>query len=150
MLHRRAFLVALLGAVLLVAMIGTAGASGTKHRAVVVSPAAGGPHTRFTVTFRTPAAAGSTGLQRSTYQISASTHAASGCRSSVSHTITYAAKNQKEHVRLGPGNSGRLCAGTYKGSVVLIRTPMCGPPTMACPAYAAPGQRIGTFRFRVK
>jgi hypothetical protein len=68
----------------------------------------------------------------------------------VSRTVLSARKGQLERVHLAASGSGRLCAGTYKGSVSLTRSPVCGPPTFACPQYVVLSQRVGTFRFRVK
>ena len=129
-------------------MIGTAGATG--HRpAVSVSPATGGPHARYTVSFRAPSAAGRIGSQQTSYAISASTKAHSGCTASIARYVTSARKGQAEHIRLAAG-AGSLCKGVYQGSVMLLRRVMCGPPTMACPQYVVPGLKVGTFRFRVK
>ena len=47
------------------------------------------------------------------------------------------------------GGSGGLCAGTYHGTVSLVRAPVCGP-ARACPLYVVLAQRVGSFRFRVR
>lgn len=150
MLGRRPLLVAVLGAALLTAMIGTAGATG--HRpAVTVSPGSGGPKGHYTVSFRAPAWAGRTATQQTTYVISASTKSRAGCQASLTRDITYARLGQMEHVRLAArGASTKLCKGTYNGTVMLIRMAVCGPPTMVCPQVVALGRKVGTFRFRVK
>jgi hypothetical protein len=149
-LRNRPFLVAVLGAIVLAIMIGTAGAT-VKHRpAVSVSPGVGGPHSRFMVAFRAPAPAGRTPSQASSYVISAATRSSSsGCRATITRRLSSARRGQAERVALAAAGSSRLCAGAYQGTVSLARTPVCGP-ALACPLYVVLADRVGSFRFRVR
>ncbi|MDT4904805.1 MAG: hypothetical protein QOH52_2821 [Pseudonocardiales bacterium] len=149
MLRNRPLLVAVLGAVVLAVMIGTAAATVQHRPAVSVSPAVGGSHSRFMVAFRAPIAAGRTAGQASSYVISASTRSSSGCRSAVTRRLGFAHRGQAERVALAAPGSGGLCAGTYHGTVTLVRAPVCGP-ALACPLYVVLAHRVGSFRFRVR
>ena len=149
MLRSRPLLVAVLGAIVLAVMIGTAAATVHSRPAVSVSPAVGGSHSRFTVAFRAPIAAGRTASQASSYVISAATRSSSGCRSTVTRRLGFARRGQAERVALTASGSGGLCAGTYHGTVTLVRTPVC-VRALACPLYVVLAHRVGSFRFRVR
>jgi hypothetical protein len=148
-LRNRPLLVAVLGAVVLAAMIGSAAATVHSRPAVSVSPAVGGSHSRFTVAFRAPVAAGRTASQASSYVISAATRSSPRCRSSVTRRLGFARRGQSERVALAATGARGLCAGTYHGTVTLLRAPVC-VRALACPLYVVVVRRVGTFHFRVK
>ena|SRR5947209_1260154 len=143
-----------LGCGLLLALIGSAAAAGHHAPAVSVSPGSGGPHSIFRVRFRAPAAVGASPATSSSYWISASTQSRAGCQWSVTRRVSSAHKGEIEYVRLVAGNgSGGWCRGTFRGTVVLVRAPRCGPPiasAVLCPEFVDIAAQVGKFSFRVR
>jgi hypothetical protein len=118
-----------------------------------VAPAAGGPRTVFSVSFRAPQRTGVEGSLRRVDQLSASLSSASGsssCLTSVDASIPAADKGVLVAVRLDPAaHAGRWCAGTYHGQIEELASPVCRPGR-ACPAFVALLATIGRFSFTVR
>ena len=118
-----------------------------------VSPAAGGPRTVFSVSFRAPDRTGVTGSLRRFDLISASVAPAagrSGCLSTLDADVPAAAQGSPVLVRLDPHrHAGRWCLGTYHGQVEELAGPVCRPG-LACPAFVALLGTIGRFSFVVR
>src|SRR5579884_927790 len=117
---------------------------------VHVGPARGGPHTRFTVSLRVPAATGPASGVRRTDAVWVTGPRRSGCLSVAQGTLPVAAAHQLVRVRLAPGIGQRWCAGTFRGVVTQTISVVCGPPReFACPMVMIAPQTIGRFRFHV-
>jgi len=125
-----------------------------------VTPAAGGPRTVFSVSFRAPQRTGVEGSLRRFDQLSASLSPAtgsSGCLTSVDASVPAADKGVLVAVRLDPqalrvdpqAHAGRWCAGTYRGQIEELAGPVCRPG-LACPAFVALLGTIGRFSFQVR
>ena len=118
-----------------------------------VTPAAGGPRTVFSVSFRAPQRTGVEGSLRRFDQLSASVPSAAnsgGCLTSVDASIPAADKGSLVFVRLDPhAHAGRWCVGTYRGQIEELAGPVCRPG-LACPAFVALLGTIGRFSFQVR
>jgi hypothetical protein len=125
-----------------------------------VTPAAGGPRTVFSVSFRAPQRTGVEGSLRRFDQLSASLSpaaGASGCLTSVDVSVPAADKGVLVALRLDPqslrvdpqAHAGRWCAGTYRGQIEELAGPVC-QPGRACPAFIALLGTIGRFSFTVR
>jgi hypothetical protein len=118
-----------------------------------VSPAAGGPRTVFTVSFRAPDRTGVVGSLRRFDQISASVPPAAGsggCLTTLDATVPAANRGSRVVVRLDPhDHAGRWCVGTYRGQIEELAGPVC-KPGLACPAFVALLGTIGRFSFEVR
>jgi hypothetical protein len=117
--------------------------------AVHVTPAAGGPATRFVISFTAPAKTGVVGSIRLRDEVSATmTSTSPGCQSSASKFVSVARRGQHIQVLLDPAKAGgRWCAGLFTGKVLELQTPVC-PPDSMCPMYVRI-RTLGTFSFRV-
>jgi len=121
-----------------------------------VSPGTGGPHTRFTLSFRTPVQTGPTGqpgsAQRSeSVSVQATRHP--GCVWSGEMAIPAAAAQQMVHVALTPAHMSAgaraWCTGSFRGTVMESEHFACAPPHL-CPMIAIRPQPIAQFTFTVK
>jgi hypothetical protein len=130
-----------------VASVATAASLGGKK--LPVSPASGGPHTTFHVTFTAPEPTASGTTQASSIHLSVTgpkRHAAHCLdRGSLSPSSTRA--DERLTVALRAGGVG-WCVGTFSGSVEETIRPVCSPHE-ACPQYIALDP-IGGFRFVVR
>jgi hypothetical protein len=114
-----------------------------------VSPARGGPHTTFVLSFVAPTTTGRTGSTRVSDVLSASNPGSARCAGSVEMTIPDHKRGQRVRVRLSPRRlGGRWCAGTYQGKIDELEQPVC-PPRELCPAYVVLRGTIARFELRV-
>jgi hypothetical protein len=113
-----------------------------------VSPAAGGVHTTFVVTFKAPQAAGAAGIRSTSYEVSALGPQGSGCQFSIQRSIRKARKGEHERISLRPGGQD-WCRGTFRGTVELISGPNC-VKGQVCPEFVSVVSTVGRFRFLVK
>jgi hypothetical protein len=149
----RTLAVALLGGVAaLVAVAADAGAQATRlqETKVTVAPARGAPSTRFVLRFDAPQRTGrELGLERR-YELSVSgPGGARGCVSGASEGLPFTRRHQRVRVVLDPARlGGKWCAGSFKGRIEEIESPVCmrGTP---CPEFVALLGTIGKFRFAV-
>jgi hypothetical protein len=143
---RVAALLALSGMVIVPAV--SEGAQPRARAAVNVSvrPRAGSARTHFGVSFRAAATIGQ-GV-RDVYRVTADDGAHRGCQSAVTVSAAPARPGGIVRVTLAPSGSRRWCAGTFRGKVWEVITPVC-PPLRACPAIVPVPQQVGRFSFRV-
>ena len=129
---------------------GVAGVSGAPMH---VSPAAGGPRTVFSVSFRAPQRTGVQGSMQRFDLLSASAPGAGaggGCLTSINLTLPATAKGSAVLVRLDAhSRASHWCAGTYRGQVEELERPVC-PRGQACPAFVALLGTVGRFAFVVR
>ncbi len=116
------------------------------HKATTVTPTRGTRHTTFTVTYRVPADASGTSLARR-YAVAVAGPAGSGCGSVGGATAARGSTAARERFKLRPPSRG-WCAGSYRGHIELVETPICGP-ARACPMFVAI-LTVGRFSFQVK
>jgi hypothetical protein len=137
----RLFLPPLLALLLLL----SPGAGAAGGLLVHVTPAAGGPATRFVASYSAPVKTGVVGSIRLRDEVSAETSSASsGCQSSVSKFVPAVRRGQRVQVALAVG---RWCVGVFKGKLLELQTPVC-PPGSMCPMYVRI-RTLATFSFRV-
>jgi hypothetical protein len=138
-------------AVLLAAAVGLGSAAAqASSKPATIKPAAGGPHTIFTVTFRTPDPPGHSGLFETSYLLSASGgSAAPGCVTDVSRSFAKSVPHGRITTALDPRRLGDpWCLGTFRGRVQEQRGPYC-PQHMLCAEFATQVKTIGRFSFSV-
>ena len=129
---------------------------------VTVGPAAPGPATTMTVSFRLPQATTpppgpvqasvTPGLVTRTDEVSVRGPARSaGCLASAAVRVPTAAQGTIVHVRLVPGPlGGPWCRGRFTGEVTQSSEPDCAAtPHHMCPMYMTVPQIIGRFAFTV-
>jgi hypothetical protein len=143
---RVAALLALSGMVIVPAVSEGAPSGGTGTVNVSVKPRTGSARTHFAVSFRAAASVGQ-GV-RNVYRVTATDGTHRGCQSAVVVSATPARPGAIVSVTLAPAGSRRWCAGTFRGKVWEVITPVC-PPLRACPAIVPVPQQVGRFSFRV-
>src|SRR5438046_9441125 len=115
--------------VLLVVCSPAAGASTGVH--VTVSPAVGAPPSTFVVSYIAPTRTGVIGSVRLRDEVRAETATTStSCQSSKVRLVADVSRGQHARVTMRAGAG--WCAGTYKGRLVELRSPVC-PPRALCP-----------------
>ena len=114
---------------------------------VRVSPGDGGAKTRFTVTFRTPVAAGTTGDLRRRYEINARPAGVTLCQAYGWNLVVRSRPRQRVRRTLRRDNGRRWCRGSHVGSVFLFTECL---PGRSCAGVDTRPKRIGNFRFRVR
>lgn len=121
---------------------------------LLVTPAAGGDHSVFTVHFIAKQRTGLYDGEAHTYSLTAGpVRYRSGCVDAVSLVPRPDADDEPMAVHLVPSEGGhQWCIGDYSGEVSETVGPGCGPvatgsPT-ACPMFVVL-ERIGNFRFKV-
>ena len=135
-------------------------ASAVPHAPIHLTPAAGGPRTVFSASFRAPERTGVDGSLRRYYELSASLPPAAnaaGCLTSVVASIPAGPQGAHVVVRLDPqalrvdpqAHTGRWCLGSWRGQVEELAGPVCRPG-VACPAFVALLGTIGRFSFAVR
>ncbi len=123
--------------------------AGNRLTPVKVTPGAGGPATRFRLSFRTPAPIGRTGLVDRTDRLSVSARRRHGCRSSEVLTLAPASVHSQVRATLAPGAQG-WCVGRFTGQIVEYQSVICGGgPVHACPEVVIAPATIARFRFTV-
>ena len=114
---------------------------------LTVTPAKGGPTSRFVVQFTTAYPTGTSGGTIRTIELKASGPASApkGCIDRIAMPVTVTVPGlQRVSMSVRP----RWCAGTYSGSITETIRPNC-QPGVACPQYIAL-MPIGTFSFLVR
>jgi hypothetical protein len=123
----------------------TAGAS-----ALTVSPAHGGPRTRFSLRFVAPASAGAEGSSRLGFTLSVTGGSGSGgCIGARTVSVPAATKGIPVAIALNPASlGGSWCPGRHTARVVEVQGPICNPGTM-CPQYLRVVGTVGETTFTV-
>jgi hypothetical protein len=123
----------------------------TGHRAatVTVRPAVGTPHTRFVVTFVTPAHVGPAGAFETRYAVTASDRGQRGCASTASAMIASPLQGFRLKLSLAPPRGSSWCAGTFSARIQEYQTPVCLPLRL-CPQFIRLVGTVAKFSFRVK
>ena len=118
---------------------------------VGVSPALGGARTVFVVSFTAPARTGVFGSIRLRYLLNAANAAAGkGCLAQLSTPVRDARRGERVQVRLDPARlGGTWCAGTFRGSVRELQTPVC-PHRSLCPTYVRLVRTAARFSLTVR
>ena len=140
--------------------VASAATAAVPHAPIHVAPAAGGPRTVFSASFRAPQRTGVDGSLRRYYELSASLSPAanaSGCLTRFVASIPPGPQGARVVVRLDPqalrvgpqAQAGRWCAGSWRGQVEELAGPVCRPG-LACPAFVALLGTIGRFSFTVR
>jgi hypothetical protein len=111
-----------------------------------VKPRTGSDRTHFAVSFRAPASSG-LGVHH-LYRVTADDGKHTGCQSAVAVSAGSARAGSMVRVSLAPSGTKRWCAGTFRGQVWDVITPVC-PPLRACPAIEPAPHQVGKFSFRV-
>jgi hypothetical protein len=125
----------------------SAAATGPALTPVKVAPRAGGPRTRFRLSFSNPSQTGRSGLLDRHDVLSVSGARGHACRSAWSRTLAPAQSGAKVRVILSPGRSG-WCADRFQGQVVEDQRVVCSPGQL-CPDFAVAPRTIARFDFRV-
>jgi hypothetical protein len=119
-------------------------------------PAAGGRHTRFTLTFTLRDAPGHEGIFAVDYrvQVSAPAGARASCTPPQPAPIDTGAAGAMEHMPLAPPAHG-WCRGLQRVTVFLERGPYCPPPAESqtpapCPEFATQELDTGDASFMVR
>jgi hypothetical protein len=116
-----------------------------------VDPAPGHRHTRFTISFRTQMATGTSAGMRRTDLVSVKGPQRGGCIADRSVSAGAQPANSLVKVHLGPGSGHHWCTGHFHGVVVQYQSVVCGPPQMiACQLLVIAPQTIARFSFRVR
>src|ERR1700749_3162136 len=108
---------------------------------VHVSPATGGPGTKFAVSWGNPAQVGTIGSFRRLEPLAVSGPQHRGCVSSGQIAVPTTATQQVLRMSLAPArmsaSASKWCAGTFHGVIVESQRFACGPPpTDLCPELA--------------
>jgi hypothetical protein len=133
-------------ALLLAGAVAVASAAQSDPPTPTVKPGAGGPHTKFVVSFKAPQSTGrSVRYVVSAHMRSHPRH----CISASSAEVTNASAGSIVHVPLNPrAGRGHWCRGVFNGEVMERFTDPC-PPLELCPALVIRPQSLGSFTFRV-
>jgi len=121
---------------------------------VHVTPGIGGPRTAFTISFRNLSQTGQVGTVQRAETVELAGPHRSGCVWSGQMPVPATAAQQMVHLALRPSRmstagTGKWCAGTFHGTVMLSEHFKCAPPQL-CPMIAIRPQAIGHFSFKVK
>jgi hypothetical protein len=128
------------------------GVAASLHRVPVrVTPAAGSPHTTFVLGFRAPERTGRYGsIQRHDTLTAAAQTPSRGCLATVNVRVPDTRAGAQVRVPLVPARlGGHWCAGTYRGRIQELQTPVC-PPGLACPAFILLRGVVGRFSLSVR
>lgn len=131
----------------------TGSTSGVGHRGLAqghlsVTPASGGPRTRFGLRFTAPASSGQRGAYRVGFTI-ALTGGAGGCIGSRSVPVVPVQKGATVSIPLEPtALGGRWCPGAHRALVVEFEGPVCRPGMM-CPQFLRLLGSVGEATFTV-
>jgi hypothetical protein len=128
--------------------LATTTALGTR---VSVDPAAGSPQTTFVLSFRAPQRTGRYGSSQRHNALTASAPAsARGCIKALDVHVPDAPAGAHVRVTLAPRRlGGRWCAGTYRGRIEELQSPVCARGR-ACPTYVLLRGILGRFVLKVK
>jgi hypothetical protein len=140
-------------AVLALAMIalGALAAVASAASQAGVAPAPGHRHTRFTISFYTQMATGTSPGTMRTDMVSVTGPRRNGCVANRSLDAGAQPANALVTVQLGPGSGHSWCTGLFRGEVVQSQSVICGPPQMiVCPQLVIAPQTIARFSFRVR
>jgi hypothetical protein len=123
-----------------------------------VRPHAGGPRTRFTLTFTLADAPGHVGVFATAYRIAlapARDRTAARCAPRTPGVVDSGTAGARVRVVLAPRGRRGWCAGRYRVTVLLERGPYCprpaaGSPPTPCPEFATQDRDVGDTTFRVR
>ncbi len=127
------------------------GAAGTVPRPVPlrVSPAVGGPSTRFTFGFRAPAARVAATGTATSLSLSVVGAPGSGCVAARSLALRSPAPGVEVRAAIGPAQlGGRWCAGGWTARAVELERAVCAAGQV-CPQFIRVVAVAGPARFRV-
>src|SRR5579863_10495324 len=135
-----------------------AGPAGAQAPRLKVGPRTGHTSTSFVVHFNAPVATGRSGAMTYRYELTAQgAEPSSGCLAYAELSPRAQFAGQAMAVKLNPAHlGGDWCSGGYRGRVVEMGAPVCGPPLagpakrllIMCPMFIAV-RTVGTFSFRV-